>query len=103
MQKLENLLNLALETPLEERRETLDLNVGYDEPTKSWELIVKYNGSLDFLQDMGVAVHELIAGYAILVVPENLIPFVTGRPEIEYVEMPKRLYFSLEQGKKGLS
>lgn len=100
MQKLENLLNLALETPLEERRETLDLNVGYDEPTKSWELIVKYNGSLDFLQDMGVAVHELIAGYAILVVPENLIPFVTGRPEIEYVEMPKRLYFSLEQGKE---
>ena len=46
-QKLENILNLALETPEEEREQTESLNVGYSAETRSWELIVKYSGSLD--------------------------------------------------------
>lgn len=100
MQKIENLLNLALETPEDERRKTQDLNVGYNETGNTWELIVKYNGSLDFLRNMNIEIEELIAGYAILVVPESLIPLIAQRPEIEYIEMPKRLYFALEQGKE---
>lgn len=97
MQKLENLLNLALETPLEERMQTLDLNVGYNEAGNTWELIVKYNGSLDFLRNIGIEAEELIAGYGILTVPEQLIPLVAASTEIEYIEMPKRLYFALER------
>ena len=38
-------------------------------------------------------VEELIAGYAILTVPEALVDMVSDTPEIEYVEKPKRFYY----------
>ena len=92
-QKLENTLNLALETPEEEREQTESLNVGYSAESRSWELIVKYHGSLDGLREQNIVVEELIAGYAILTVPETLIDTVSEAPEIEYVEKPKRFYY----------
>ena len=76
-QKLENILNLALETPEEEREQTESLNVGYSAETRSWELIVKYHGSLDRLREQNIVVEELIAGYAILTVPEALVDTVS--------------------------
>ena len=45
-QKAENLLNLALSVPEEERKQTGELDVGYDRETRTWELIVKYSGDL---------------------------------------------------------
>lgn len=92
-QKLENILNLALEIPEEEREQTESLNVGYSAETRSWELIVKYHGSLDRLREQNIVVEELIAGYAILTVPEALVDMVSDTPEIEYVEKPKRFYY----------
>ncbi len=100
-QKLENLLNLALVTPENVREKSLNLNVGFEEQTRSWELIVKYNGNLDGLRSAGITVEELLAGYAILTVPETLVDYVAQRPEIEYVEKPKRLFFSVEEGKEA--
>ena len=100
-QKLENLLNLALETPYEQREKSLNLNVGYAEKTKSWELIVKYNGELNLLRDMGIKAEELIAGYAILTVPQNLVNKVAELPSVEYVEKPKRLFFADAFGKEA--
>ena len=95
-QKAETLLNLALGTPLAERVQSGNLNVGYSVTARTWEFIVKYNGSLrEVAEDFpGVVAEELIAGYGILTVPENLVEPVLTRPEIEYVEIPKRLYFS---------
>ena len=92
-QKLENILNLALETPEAEREQTESLNVGYSAVSRSWELIVKYHGSLDRLREQNIVVEELIAGYAILTVPETLVDMVSEMPEIEYVEKPKRFYY----------
>ena len=92
-QKLENILNLALETPEEEREQTESLNVGYSAESRRWELIVKYHGSLDRLREQNIVVEELIAGYAILTVPEALVDMVSDTPEIEYVEKPKRFYY----------
>ena len=46
-QKLENLLNLALSATEEEREKSESLNVGYNSDQNTWELIVKYYGSLD--------------------------------------------------------
>lgn len=92
-QKLENILNLALETPEEEREQTESLNVGYSAEIRSWELIVKYHGNLDRLREQNIVVEELIAGYAILTVPEALVDTVSDTPEIEYVEKPKRFYY----------
>lgn len=94
-QKLENLLNLALETPEEVRRQTDTLNVGFQLQTKSWELIVKYHGSLDILENLNVRIEYLIAGYAILTVPEEFVDLVAELEEIEYVEKPKRYFYSI--------
>lgn len=95
-QKAENLLNLALQTPLEERLRSDNLNVGYSASERTWEFIVKYNGSLGEAMESfpGVKAEELIAGYGILTVPESLVEEVLSKPEIEYVEIPKKLFFS---------
>lgn len=98
-QKLENLLNLALNTPESVRVKSFNLNVGYSTETKTWELIVKYNGNISGLIDLGIQVETLLAGYAILTVPDNLVEIVADFPEIEFVEKPKRLYFSVQAGK----
>lgn len=97
--KLENLLNLALETSEAEREKSLNLNVGYEQSTNSWEVIVKYNGDLTRLEQSGIIVERLIAGYAILMVPEPLLDSLAELEEIEYVEKPKRLYFDIEDAK----
>lgn len=93
-QKLEDMLNLALETPEEVRKQTESLNVGFDDTTHTWELIVKYHGSLEGLEALGIQVEPLLAGYAILTVPENLVEQMAELEQIEYVEMPKRYFYS---------
>ena len=92
-QKNENLLNLALDTPEAERARSLELNVGYDTEEKTWEVIVKYHGSLQELTQRRIVVEELIAGYAILTVPESEMDILAVTEQIEYVEKPKRLFF----------
>ncbi len=72
-QKLENLLNLSLEVSPEERARSQALEMGYRPEEKTWELIVKYSGSLDAVREMGVRVEEMRNEYAILIVPEDRI------------------------------
>ncbi len=98
-QKLENLLNLSLEVTPQERARSQELETGYMPEEKSWELIVKYSGSLDGVREIGVQVEELQNEYAILIVPENLIDQVSRLPQIEYVEKPKRLFFAINRAK----
>lgn len=93
-QKNENLLNLALNTPAIQREQSLELNVGYDTEEKTWEVIVKYHGSLQELAARRIVVEELIAGYAILTVPESEMSVLAMTEQIEYVEKPKRLFFT---------
>ncbi len=99
-QKYENLLNLALETPEEERQKSQNLNVGYEESNNSWDLIVKYNGDLRMaLSEISsdILVSELLGGYAVLNVPAQYMDQLSSLREIEFVEKPKRLYFALNQ------
>ncbi len=95
-QKLEELLQLALQTPEETRVRTEELNVGFDTDTRSWELIAKYHGSLDVLEQFNVQVEYLIAGYAILTAPEALVERVVELEQIEYIEKPKRYFYEAE-------
>lgn len=92
-QKNEDILNLALDTPLEERERSPELNAGFDAEEKTWEVIVKYHGSLRELEKRQIKVEELIAGYAILTVPESEMALLAQTEQIEYVEKPKRLFF----------
>lgn len=100
-QKLEDILNLALETAEPVREKSLNLNVGYEAAGNTWELIVKYNGDMSGLRQRGIAVEELLAGYAILTVPEDMVDEIANLTEIEYVEKPKRLFFAVENGKEA--
>ena len=101
-QKADNLLNLALDTPEEEREQTEELNVGYIKSTRSWELIVKYNGDLAAVLSgkfPGAKMTELLGGFAVLTVPEAQVEDVIALSEIEYAEKPKRLFFAVNQGR----
>lgn len=100
-QKLENLLNLSLSVSEEEREKSSQLSGGFLQDSRKWELIVKYNGDLSRLQSELIQVEELIAGYAIVTLPENLIDAFAALDEVEYVEKPKRLYFATLQGKRA--
>ena len=61
-QKLENLLNVALQTEKTERNFENDIDVGFNPLENTWELIVKYNGDLTFVESLGGTVEELILG-----------------------------------------
>lgn len=97
-QKIENLLNLALEATEEEREKSLNLDVGYDPIERTWEVIVKYSGSLEPLVELGIEVQELLNEYAILQVTESELLRLADYPQIEYIEKPKRLYFQRKNG-----
>lgn len=98
-QKMENVLNLALDTSEVERSRSQELEIGFDQQTRTWELIVKYSGSLDDVRALGVRVEEMRNEYAILTVPEMLIDRISMFPQIEYIEKPKRLFFAVNQAK----
>lgn len=100
-QKLENLLNISLQATKEEREKSEELGIGYDPEQNTWELIVRYTGSLDGLRIRypQIRIRELLNQYAVLIVPETLIDAVSQETVIEYVEKPKQLYFELQAGK----
>lgn len=100
-EKLENLLNLSLDSSMEERDKSLELNVGYDKREQTWELIVKYHGDLLQAADESIQVELLTNGYAIVTISEKLIEAFANLEEVEYIEKPKRLFFSLLEGKRA--
>lgn len=97
---LDNQLNLALDLPEDVRESTMDLDVGFDPETNTWELIVKYSGSLERIaQELEIDVVELSSGYAIITIPENLIDSLINYEEIEFIEKPKRLFYEVNEGR----
>ncbi|WP_346699182.1 S8 family peptidase [Catenibacillus scindens] len=65
---------------------------------RTWELIVKYSGSLDTLKTLNIKIVYLLNHYAILTVPESVLDIVYDVPQIEYIEQPQRLFFADSQG-----
>lgn len=100
-QKNENLLNLALESTQEEREKSGILNIGVDEQTERWEVIVKYHGNLERIAAEDIQVESLIAGYAIVTLPENLLDALAELEEVEYIEKPKSLVYGLYEAKQN--
>ncbi len=98
--KIENELNMALEVPEDTREKAYGLDVGYEPATNSWELIVKFSGSLERIrQELGISAVELAGQYAILTVPEYLIERLSDYEEIEFIEKPKRLFYEVNEGR----
>ncbi len=93
--KLDNSLQLSMDITEGEREQSPELGAGYFPEERTWELIVKYQGSLEDVRRLGGVVEELIAGYAIVTVPQGNVDALAALPQIEYVEKPKRLFFEL--------
>lgn len=100
-QKLENILNLALEATDEERDKSLELNVGYNPIEREWDLIVKYSGSLDCVRALGAQVVEMQNEFAIVTIRESQIEAMAECSAVDYIEKPKRLFFQIEDGKRA--
>lgn len=110
-QKIENLLNLAIEATPEERTKSMDLDVGFDSETAVWEVIVKFFGTEEELRAVfarafpneasSIKIQDLSSKYAILEIPENLVDQVAALQEIEYMEKPKRLFFAVNNGRSA--
>ncbi len=103
-QKVDDRLNLAMDLNERQREFTTDLNVGYDEEANMWDIIVKYNGDIRANPDINTLTENieiLTKDYAIVtILQENIDQFATF-PEIEYVEKPSRLYFSLDTSRSS--
>lgn len=110
-QKIENQLNLAIEATPQERAKSMDLDVGFDRETNTWEVIIKYFGTEEELRAVferafpneasNIKIIDLSSKYMILEVPENLVERVAALPEIEYMEKPKRLFFAVDNGRSA--
>ena len=99
-QKLENLLNLALDADQGERERSEELDVGYDKEENVWELIVKYSGTLEAVRQTARSVTELLNGYAVIVIEEERIGQLAQLPEVEFIEKPRKLYFQTDVGRQ---
>ena len=98
-QKQENLLSLAMKSTEEERVKSEILNVGINNETKRWEVIVKYHGDLEKIANDEIQVEILIAGYAIVTLPVFLLEALAQLEEVEYIEKPKSLVYGLYESK----
>lgn len=98
-QKRENLLNFALDVTDVERARSVELGVGFDEETRNWEVIVRYVGDILKYRADGIEVVPLLSNYAILRLSESQLDTISNRPEIAYIEKPKRLFFADDRGR----
>lgn len=99
-QKIENLLNLALSASEEEREKSLELDVGYYPVARTWEVIIKYSGTLGQVREIAESVVELSNEFAIVTVREDRLEALAGIEAVEYTEKPKRLFFQVENGRR---
>lgn len=59
-----------------------------------WEVIVRFNGSLESIKtELGAEVELLFQNYAILTLPRDKIPALYAYPQIVHIELPKMLSY----------
>ncbi len=102
-EKIETLFRAALDATPREREQSSDLSTGFESADNSWEIIVKYNGTLAPLQEKypDIIVTELLNNYGVLRVPEDQVNLLAEEPFITYVEKPKRLFFESYEGNRA--
>lgn len=105
------MLNLAVDATKEERDKSLELNVGYNPADREWDVIIKYSGEIDELrseaarivpfpgQEAAARITPLLNQYAVVRIPQSQLDAFANLPQIEYVEKPKRLFFTLSQAR----
>lgn len=98
--KVENVLNMSLEVSEPTREKSENLSLGYSPEYNRWELIVKYSGNLTAAaEELGFTLVLLQNEYAIITIEEEKISRLAEYNEVEFIEKPKRLYFSVSEGR----
>ena len=92
-QKIDNLLNLAMDATPQERRKSGNLNVGYDPATRLWDVIIKYSGLESGLAGNGIQVVPLLGGYAVVTLPESEIDKYSHRVQVGIYGEAKTVVF----------
>lgn len=100
-QKLENLLNLALNATSEELEKSENLSVGYETEQGKWEVIVKYSGEPEIFENPEIQTVRLLGGFAILTLSQNQIERLANDAGVEFIEKPKRLFFAVNEGRSS--
>ena len=86
----------------EELENSESLSVGFNWQNDTWEIIVKYSGTLDNIKTKyNVYIKELLYNYAIMVTDKNTIELISQENNIDYIEKPKSIYFQLERAKSA--
>ncbi len=81
-------LQIALETPDEIRRKSLDLNTGYKD--NKWSLIIRYIGDLtEILDDYEIIGEALLGEFAIIITDFKKLIILAEDSRVLYVEKPK--------------
>lgn len=97
--KIDTSLFLALTLPESLRNKTTSLFTGYNAETRSWELFVKYHGNLaSKKEEIMFELEELTGGYGIVFIKEDRIMEFSRLEEVDYIEQPKRVWLTLNQG-----
>lgn len=99
-QKIENLLNLALDATGTERLRSVNLQVGYNEMTNTWDVIILYSGTLERVSETAESVTPLLKNFAIVRIREENIEKLASLEEVIYIEKPKdfSLKWQTEEG-----
>ncbi|MBQ3601121.1 MAG: S8 family serine peptidase [Lachnospiraceae bacterium] len=90
---------LALTLPEELRNDLGSLENGFNRENRQWEMLVKYHGNLAMEQEkIPFRLEELSNGFGIVFINEDDIMEFATLPQIDYIEQPKRVWFSVNEG-----
>lgn len=91
--KINTELSLSLDIPEYERIKSQELSNGFSRLDNTWELIIKYNGDINMLnQSFDFSYEELMYGYAIIRIKETDIDKLNSLTNILYIDKPKGFY-----------
>lgn len=101
-EKIEDLLDISLNVSDEELTASKSLAVGVDKSKDKWEVIVRNNRPISFLEEIyeDIIVYELLGGYSIVKASKSVIKELANYSEIDYMELPKSFYYGLVDAKR---
>lgn len=71
-EKIENILNVALEANIQELDKCRELSAGFNPIDNSWDLIIRFTGTPDFLEKYNGIQYEILSNnFAILSVQKR--------------------------------
>lgn len=89
-------LNMSLQASDAEREKSLDLNVGFEEKTETWDLIIRYvNDISEIAKRVPFTYAELLNNYAVIKIRQDLIEPLSRQEDIIWIEKPKSLVYQV--------